>query len=536
VPSIIDQAPTELTTEIGSQPSRWQCEHTKLATVVEQASDAILITDIDGTIQYVNPAFERVTGYRRDEVLGKNPRLLKSGRNEPTLYENLWETITRGAVWKGHLTNQRKDGTLYEVEATISPVCDDDERIVSYAAVTHDVTQEIDLELRLRQAEKMEAVGQLASGVAHDFNNLLTAILGSVGVLRTKLSKRLLTPDSIARGLDQIERVAHQGASLTRQLLAFNRRESVKLEALQPNRVLADGERMLRRLIASDIVFDLHLAEDVYTIEADAGQLKQVLMNLVVNARDAMPDGGRLTIATSNVDLDELYVAGHADARIGPHVLLVVSDTGCGMSAAVIKRIYEPFFTTKPAGKGTGLGLATVYAIVRRLGGHITVSSAPNEGTQFKIYLPASARGDQDAYAADDIECCLRGHETILVCEDDADIRKLERELLERSGYTVLSCEHARQALEWARDDTHRIDLLVADLVMPEMNGAALAEALRAILPDLRVLYVSGCTDDALAELGASGARDRLLPKPFTSRGLLRRVRQVLDSVGSRSD
>ena len=531
MPSTIDQDPAGLTTGPDSQSPWYRYEYARLATVVEQASDAILITGTDGTIQYVNPAFERITGYHHDEVIGKNPRILKSGRNEPALYENLWDSITRGAVWSGHLTNKRKDGMLYEVEATISPVCDDNGQIVSYAAVTRDVTQEVNLEMRLRQAEKMEAVGQLASGVAHDFNNILTAILGSVGLLRTKLSKGSLTPDLVTKSLDQIERVAHQGASLTRQLLAFNRRESVRLEALNPNGVLADAERMLRRLIASNIVFDMRLAKDVYTVQADAGQLKQILMNLVVNARDAMPSGGRLMITTANVELDELYVASHADACIGPHVLLTVRDTGCGMSSAVLERIYEPFFTTKPAGKGTGLGLATVYTIVRRLGGHITVISAPHEGTQFEVYLPASARDIEQAPAGDEAECCLRGNETILVCEDDDVIRNLECELLERSGYAVVSAEHGKQALELVRRSMHRIDLLVADLVMPEMNGSALAEALSAMLPDLQVLFVSGYTDDALAELGAQGAGDRLLPKPFTSRGFLRRVRQVLDGT-----
>jgi PAS domain S-box-containing protein len=528
VPDTIDQASAELTTTPDSPAPRHAYEYARLATVVEQASDAIVITDTGGAIQYVNPAFERITGYQRAEVLGKNPRLLKSGRNEPAVYENLWDTITRGNVWKGQLTNRRKDDTLYEVEVTISPVCDQDGRTVSYTAVSRDITQELDLEMRLRQTEKMEAVGQLASGVAHDFNNILTAILGSIGLLRTELGRQTLTPGQIARGLDQVERLAHQGAALTRQLLAFNRRESVKLEALDPNRVLADAERMLRRLIASNIVFELRLAANVHPVEADAGQLKQILMNLVVNARDAMPRGGRLTITTANVELDELYVASHADACIGPHVQVTVQDTGCGMSGEVLQRIYEPFFTTKPAGKGTGLGLATVYTIVRRLGGHLAVVSSPGAGTQFSVYLPASARAVEEAPAVVSAGC-LEGHETILVCEDDDVIRNLECELLERSGYKVVAAQHGRQALELVRRSMDRIDLLIADVVMPEMNGSMLAEELSALLPDLRILFVSGYTDDVITELGARGARERLLPKPFTSQGFLQRVRQVLD-------
>jgi len=508
-------------------------ELTRLATVVEQASNAIVITDTNGTIQYVSPAFERITGYRRDEVIGQNPRILKSGENDPALYENLWDTISRGEVWKGHLINRRKDGALYQVEATISPVYDRDGGIVNYAAVTRDVTQEIELESRLRQAEKMEAVGQLASGVAHDFNNVLTAILSSVGLVRTALGKEPLAYDAIAKAIAQIERSARQGAALTHQLLTFSRRRAVKLEPLNPNRVLADAERMLRRLIAKNIAFEMCLAPDVHAINGNASQLEQILMNLVVNARDAMPSGGRLTITTANVVLDEAYVSGHHDASTGPHAMLAVRDTGGGMAADVLQRIYEPFFTTKPPGKGTGLGLATVYASVRRCGAHIVVTSAPNEGAEFKIYFPAVLDRVDEAPAPDAAEAVPRGCETVLVCEDDEVIRELLCEILEGSGYKVLSAEHGKQALGLARASTERIDLLITDVMMPEMDGRALAQELRSLRPDLKILFVSGYAEEVVAQDGAPRAGDQFLPKPFTSCGFLQRIRQVLDESES---
>ena len=365
-------------------------ESARLAAVLEQAGDVILITDTQGRIQYVNPAFERITGYTQAEAIGHNPRLLNSRNNDPAIYENMWDTITRGQVWKGHLTNKRKDGTYYQVEATIFPVHDPQGRIVNYAAVTRDITQEIELETRLRQTEKLEAIGQLASGIAHDFNNVLTAVLGNIGLLRNQIDVTTTVTEYIQKGLNEIERLAQQGATLTRQLLAFNRREPLKLVALDPNKVVSDAERFLRRLLPSNIVFELRLAAEMCTVLADIGQLEQILMNLALNARDAMPQGGRITIRTAVMHLDELYVASHADACIGPHVLIAVRDTGRGMSAEVLRRIFEPFYTTKPPGKGTGLGLSICLKIMERLGGHIRVASEPGQGALFTMLLPVN--------------------------------------------------------------------------------------------------------------------------------------------------
>ncbi len=529
MPSTTHRSPLEVTRRESPRTPPDEHELTRLATVVEQASDAIVITDPQGTIQYVNPAFERITGYRRDEVVGQNPRILKSTENEPAVHENLWDTISRGEVWKGHLTNQRKDGTLYQVEATISPVYDRDGGIVNYAAVTRDVTQEIELEARLRQAEKMEAVGQLASGVAHDFNNVLTAILSSVGLLRAALAKEPASHDAIMKAAVQIERSARRGASLTRQLLTFSRRQTVKLEPLHPNRVVVDSERMLRRLIARNITVEMQLAPDASAINGNASQLEQILMNLVVNARDAMPSGGRLTITTANVVLDEAYVSGHHDASTGPHVMLSVRDTGGGMTPEVLQHIYEPFFTTKPPGQGTGLGLATVYANVRRCGGHIIATSAPNEGTEFKIYFPAVPGRVDEAPAAEGADTFLHGDETVLVCEDDEVIRELLCEILEGSGYRVLSAEHGKRALALARDSAAHIDLLITDVMMPEMDGRVLAEKLRSLHSNLKVLFVSGYAEEVIAPDGEPRRDAQFLPKPFTSSGFLRRIREVLD-------
>jgi CheY-like chemotaxis protein len=286
---------------------------------------------------------------------------------------------------------------------------------------------------------------------------------------------------------------------------------------------------MLRRLIPTNIRFELRVDSDVYAIQGDAGQFEQILMNLVVNACDAMPTGGQLDVLVTNAELDELYVSSHVDACIGLHLLLTVRDSGCGMSAEVLNRMYEPFFTTKPPGKGTGLGLATVYAIVRRFGGHITAASSPGEGTEFKVYFPALRGHVEETRASTGNETVTSGDETILVCEDDEVIRGLECEILEDHGYSVLSAGDGRQGLEMARGCLDQIDLVVTDVVMPEINGPTLASELVALRPDLRILFVSGYAKDAVAQLGAPHDHGHFLPKPFTSRGFLKHIRAVLD-------
>ncbi len=385
------------------------------------------------------------------------------------------------------------------------------------------------LEARLRQAQKMEAFGQLAGGVAHDFNNILTAMMGNAEMLRGQLEQSAVAPHEWAAHLEQIDRAAQRAASLTRQLLAFTRQQATRQELLDVNRILADMRTMLGRLISENIVLELVLCDDLASVWADSGQVEQVVMNLVVNARDALPGGGRVVLETANVDLDATYVAAHPEARPGPYVKLAVRDNGCGMSAEVLSRIFEPFFTTKPLGQGTGLGLATVYGIVGQAGGHVTVSSRPRGGSTFEVFWPAAAAHALPRTTTPDERRVLRGRETVLVCEDDPAVRDLAAYFLRIAGYTVLAAENGQRALEAAAAHAGPIHLLVTDVIMPDLNGRQLADALTAARPELKTLFMSGYTSNVIAHHGVRDMGLELLEKPFTRERLLRCVRTLLD-------
>ncbi|MFN8453419.1 MAG: PAS domain S-box protein [Anaerolineae bacterium] len=346
--------------------------HHRLSAAIEQATDTVMITDAAGAIVYANPAFEKVTGYSRAEVVGQNPRILKSGYQDHDFYAQLWATISAGQVWSGRLVNKRKDGSIFTEEATITPVRDDNGTIVNYVAVKKDVTEKLRLEEQLLQSQKMDAIGQLAAGVAHDFNNLLTII---IGYSESLLTRRLNDHDSARKDIERIKRAGERASALTRQLLAFSRKQPLQLQRLNLNAVMTDLEKMLHRLIGENIAILIVPAPDLAWVLADAGQMEQVLLNLAVNARDAMPRGGDLIFETANVILDETYTRQHAEVIPGPYVMLAVSDTGTGMDKETISHIFEPFFTTKEQGKGTGLGLAMAYGIVKQSGGHIWVYS-----------------------------------------------------------------------------------------------------------------------------------------------------------------
>jgi len=357
----------------------------RLATAVEQAAEAIVITDSHAAILYVNPAFERIAGYTSSEIIGKNPRILKSGKHDAAFYQQMWDTLSRGKVWAGRVINKKKNGTLYEEETSISPVFDSNGKIVNYVAVKRDVSQEVALETQLRQAQKMEIIGQLAGGVSHDFNNILTVIQGNASLLLNAELK----PAEKTECTQQILHAAERAASLTRQLLMFSRKQVMQPANLSLNEVVAQMTKMLRRVIGENISLQSNYAANLPFIHADPGMIEQVLMNLVVNARDAMPAGGGLTIATGVKRFDQEQAEQIPGASPGLHVWLAVSDTGCGIAPDNLPRIFEPFFTTKEADKGTGLGLATVYGIVQQHRGWIAVISEVNKGTTFQIYFPA---------------------------------------------------------------------------------------------------------------------------------------------------
>src|SRR6185503_2924977 len=363
---------------------RAEDQQARLSRVVEQATESIMITDAQGTITYVNPAFESISGYSRAEVIGQNPRILKSGHQDAAFYRRMWETLARGEVWKGRLVNRRKDGTLFQEDATIGPVRDASGRLVNYVAVKRDVTTEMRLERQLMQAQKMEAIGRLAGGVAHDFNNLLGVIVGYGEITRRKLGDN----DSLTAKVDQILKAAERAAGLTRQLLAFSRQQVLQPKIVDLNVIVSDVGKMLRRLIGEDIQLTSSLDPDLGSVKADPGQIEQVLMNLAVNARDAMPEGGHLTIETRNAELSPDDAARRPPTLAGRYVMLAVTDSGMGMDAETQSHLFEPFFTTKEMGKGTGLGLSTVYGIVKQSDGYIWCESATGAGTTFRIYLP----------------------------------------------------------------------------------------------------------------------------------------------------
>jgi nitrogen-specific signal transduction histidine kinase len=382
-----------------------------------------------------------------------------------------------------------------------------------------------ELEAQLRQAQKMEAVGRLAGGIAHDFNNLLTVILGHSELLLSSLA----ADHPVRESVEEIRTAADRAAALTRQLLAFSRRQVWAPSELDLNAVVADMETMLRRLIGEDIDLCTVLRPALGAIRADRGQLQQVIMNLVINARDAMPQGGKLTVETAAVELDSSYASRHGPVRSGPYVLLAVSDTGCGMDADVQSHLFEPFFTTKPPDKGTGLGLATVYGIVERSGGYVWVYSEVGRGTTVKIFLPRTEPPDADGEVHPTVVTQLAGTETLLLVEDEDAVRGLAKQVLQKHGYTVLDARLTADAVRICEEYPGAIHLLVTDVVMPQMSGRELVERVKPCRPEMRVLYLSGYTDDAIVRHGVLRAGTPFLQKPFTPTTLAYKVREVLD-------
>ena len=499
---------------------------TRLGTAVEQAAEVIVITDTNGTILYVNPAFEKSSGYTRTEAVGQNPRFLKSGKQDDEFYRQMWATLTRGESWSGHMINKRKDGAIYEEEATISPVRDANGLVVNYVAVKRDVTHEVQLEAQLRQAQKMEAIGRLAGGVAHDFNNILAIISMQASLLK---SGGGLSPHQ-ARLADEIGNTVDRASGLTRQLLLFSRKESLQLHDLDLNQVTNDLTKMLRRLLGEDIGLQLKLAEQPMFVHADQGMMDQVLMNLAVNARDAMPNGGRLIIETSGVAFNDDTAFLPATARPGSFVCLSVSDNGCGIPADILPRIFEPFFTTKDVGKGTGLGLATVFGIVQQHKGWINVYSEVGQGTTFRIYLPRLTNMTGRKIAEKTLAAVPTGQETILLVEDEPALRDLIKKTLTQLGYHILEAPSGIKALEIWQAHRAEIRLLLTDIVMPDaMSGIDLAQRLLQNNPKLKIIYMSGysaevASKDVFMEEGVN-----FLTKPFQMHMLAQILRDRLD-------
>jgi PAS domain S-box-containing protein len=503
---------------------RVEAERSYLAAAIEQASEGIVITDVTGAIEYVNPAFSLMSGYSPQEILGRNPRILKSGKQDAAFYESMWRMLDAGRVWRGELVNRRKDGTLCAEQMTITPIRNRQSQTTHYVAIKEDLTVRKHLEEQFRHAQKLEAVGRLAAGVAHDFNNLLQIITGFC-----ELALDELPPEGSSRDhIQEIKDTTERAASLTRQLLAFSRQQVMAPQVLDLKLVIANLNRMLRRLIGEDVELVTIAADKLHRVKADPGQIEQVIVNLVVNARDAMPQGGKLTMEIANVDLNDEFTRAHFPMTKGPYVMLAVSDTGSGMDKETLARVFEPFFTTKEKGKGTGLGLATVYGIIKQSGGYIWVDSTVDKGTTFSIYLPpVGATPETDTITSK--KETARGAETILLAEDGEAVRSLLRQALEARGYRVLGARDGKEALAMAERYREPIHLLITDLVMPGMSGQDLAERLAALHRQTKVLYMSGYMDRPLQPERLPGSEPTLLLKPFSAEVLARTVRTLLD-------
>lgn len=503
----------------------------RLRLQIERMPIGLIVWDEEFRAKSWNPAAESIFGFTAEEMLGRHPLGRIVPEEAQTQVESIWRRLLEGDMTAYSVNeNITKDGRKIICDWSNTPIKDPDGKVSDVLSMVQDITERKQLEDQFRQAQRLEALGRLTGGVAHDFNNLLTVILGHCEMMMRKMEEE--TP--LRKRLSVIRETGQRAAGLVRQLLAFSRKQVLNPRVLDLNKIVANTDKMLRRLIGEDIEIETILKPELWHVEADPGQMEQVVMNLATNARDAMPQGGKLTIETRNVELDETYAQKHAEVTPGPYVMFAMSDNGCGMDPETMLHIFEPFFTTKGIGKGTGLGLATIHGIVKQSGGHIWVYSELGEGTTFRVYFPKSQKApgteaEQEIVSTRE----MSGDETVLVVEDEAGVRRLVCDVLADNGYAVLEAADGKKALEKCGGHKGPIHLLVTDVVMPEMGGAELAKQMMEKHPDLKVLFTSGYTDDAIVHHGVLDKGVEFIEKPFTPASLSRKVREVLDKPGA---
>ncbi len=495
--------------------------------ISENAADMIAVVDVDGHRLYNSPSYQKILGYSVEELGSTSAYEQIHPEDRQKVVEAAREARLTGVGRRLEYRLRHKNGHWLALESTASVVKDTEGKVEKLVIVNRDITERQQLEQQLYRSQKLDAIGRLSGGIAHDFNNLLGVIIG----YSEALQQRIAPDDPFREAVDEIQNAGKRAATLTQQLLAFSRKQVLEPKVLDLNTVLAEMEKMLRRLIREDIELSLSLSSKLGNIKADRGQIEQVILNLVVNARDAMPQGGKLTIATAEAKLDESHVKHFSYVVPGPYVMLRVTDIGCGMDPELLSHIFEPFFTTKEQGKGTGLGLATVYGVIKQSGGYIWAESEVGKGTTFKMFLPRVEEAVEDKPESRSPVGLAQMHRTVLLVEDERSLRKLTRTMLEDFGCTVLEAIDAAQALAIAKQTGSPIDLLLTDVIMPGMSGPAVADKLAPLRPEMKVLFMSGYTDRVIARHGAPESGITILRKPFNREDLARRVEEVLAGV-----
>lgn len=494
---------------------------------IEQTGESVVITDSSGNIEYVNPSFESITGYTKSEVVGRNPRLLKSGNHAEAFYHEIWQTLTQGKTWEGRFENRKKDGSLFLMNAVISPIRDEQGRLAHFVSVGRDVTQEAAVEKQLRQSVKMEAVGRLAGGIAHEFNNIMQVVLGYGSLLKKKTPQK----SGDYRDLDAILSAASRASQLTKQLLSFSREQTPHFERLELNQIVSEFLGMLQPLIGEGTQLEFLPYQGPTPVTVDRGMLEQILMNLCLNGRDSIPKGGLIQVSTSFSKVSDEYCRLHSWARCGEYVVLSVRDSGCGIRPEDLDRVFEPFFTTKDVGKGTGLGLSTVYGLVEQHGGLINIASRVGSGTTIDTYFPTSEVKSDVAEPKASEQELRRGHgETILLAEDEPGVRGFVERFLTEAGYHVIPAENGREAIAKFHLHHSEIDLLLLDVIMPDVDGPSALAEIHNTNPTIPALFCTGCHDATDPSERDLVAGCRVIQKPFEEADLLNAIRKTLDS------